>query len=258
MTDKEKRQQRHSAEDAVFNRMLLWLLGVVVAEAVILLVKRFYIDITADDLGLAVAMGLKSVFSAYSWIGLVLSILGAVWCWVWMKKGKNLRLPGICTAAVAFLWVVSLLSYYLYDRGVDILVVLPIVAAVLVIIFFLYQRVMFVNAIITGCGMAALWCMRQFYNSIPTLGTIIFVVFWLALIAVALVTWMMKKSGGKLNGKQLVQDKNSYLPCIVTCAVVLVITVLGFILGGSITAYLIYVLIGWLFCLAVYYTVRLM
>ena len=41
MTDKEKRQNRQRAEDAVFNRMLFCLLGVIIAEAVILLVKRY-------------------------------------------------------------------------------------------------------------------------------------------------------------------------------------------------------------------------
>ena len=62
MTDKERRNQRRSAEDAVFNRMLLWLLGAVVAEVIILLVKHFYVDITGASLSIAIAVALAAIF----------------------------------------------------------------------------------------------------------------------------------------------------------------------------------------------------
>ena len=42
MTEKEKRLQRARTEDAVFNRMLIWLAAAVIAEAVVLFVKRFF------------------------------------------------------------------------------------------------------------------------------------------------------------------------------------------------------------------------
>ena len=58
MTEKEKRQQRRNEEDAIFNRMLLWLVGAVIAEAVALFVKRFYVDITASDFDIAMMNGL--------------------------------------------------------------------------------------------------------------------------------------------------------------------------------------------------------
>ena len=78
MTDKERRNQRRSAEDAVFNRMLLWLLGAVVAEVIILLVKRFYIDFTATSLGIGIAVVLSHIFQVYRFVGLALTVLGII------------------------------------------------------------------------------------------------------------------------------------------------------------------------------------
>ncbi len=43
MTEKEKRQQRARAEDAVFNKMLFWLIGAVIAEALVLVRKELSI-----------------------------------------------------------------------------------------------------------------------------------------------------------------------------------------------------------------------
>jgi len=258
MTEKEKLQQRRSAEDALFNRMLLWLLGVIIAEAVILFVKRFYVNITTSDFDIAAASVIGKFFSVYVWVGLVLTVLGILWCVLFARKGKALRLPFICTVVVAFFWIMTLLTYFLFDVGMKILVALPIAAAILIIIYFLYPRAFFINAILAGCGMALLWCFRQGYSAHPTVLTIGFVVAWLALIAVAVLAGVLKKNGGKLGKLKLVNDAKSYPVCWVNCAVLLVIAVLGFVLGTSFAYYLIYVLIGWLFCLAVYFTVKLM
>lgn len=253
MTDKEKRQHRQRTEDAAFNRMLFCLLGVILAEAVILLVKRFYVDVTGSNLG--VALALDNIFSVFVYAGLILAILGVVWC-VWKyKKSQSIRLPLICTVAVACLWIITLFAYCFYDIGVKLLVALPFAAAVLILIYFLYQRSFFVSALLTGFGMAELWCLRQVQNTLVKVG---FVAGWIILIAVAVLTYLLKKNGGKLGKLKLVSDPKSYVPCWITCAVVLVATLLGFILGAGVAYYLIYVLVAWLFCMAVYFTVKMM
>ena len=258
MTEKEKRQQRRSAEDAAFNRMLLWLVGAIAAEAVVLFVKRFYINITGGGADIEIATALMHFFRVFVYAGLVLTALGVVWCVLSQKSHKKLRLPVICTAVVGFLWIVSVMAYYLDDVGVKILQVLPVVAAVLILIFFLYQRAFFVNAILTGCGMAALWGLRQFYSVHPTVVTLTFVVGWVGLVVIAVLAWQLKKNGGRLGKVHLVSDQKCYSICWVTCAVVFVATLVGFILGTGMAYYLLYALIGWLFCLAVYFTVKLM
>lgn len=258
MTDKEKRQQRNSAEDAAFNRMLLWLVGAIIAEAVVLFTKRFYIDFTGSNFDFAMMKTLFWIFKVFSIAGLILTVLGMIWCVLTKKKGKSLRLPVVCTVIVAFLWVLSFMARYLDEVGVKVMMVIPIVAAVLILIYFLYQRAFFVNAIISGCGLAALWGVRNFYNGHPTAVTALLVIGWVCLAAIAVLVYLLKKNGGKLGKYRLVNDQKHYIPCWVTCAVVFVISLLALILGAGAAYYLIYVMIGWLICLAIYYTVKLM
>lgn len=258
MTEKEKRQQRRNEEDAVFNRMLLWLVGAVIAEAVALFVKRFYVDVTPSDFDIAMMNGLHLFFRIFAIAGLVLTVLGVVWSFLAKKKGNALRLPILCTVVVAYIWILSLMVLFLGEVGVKIMMVLPIVAAVLILIYFLYQRAFVVNAILGGCGMAALWGVRNFYDGNPTAVTILLVIGWICLMAIAVLAYVLKKNGGKLGKRQLVNDQKSYPACWLTCAVVLATTILALVLGSSIAYYLIYVMVGWLICLAIYYTVKLM
>lgn len=258
MTEKEKRQRRRSAEDAAFNRMLLWLVGAVIAEAVALFVKRFYINMTGQKLDLAIATVLYNVFPVLTYVGLILTVLGVIWCILAAKKGKGLKLPGILTAVVAFLWIVSLLSWFLDEAGVKILVALPIVAVVLVLIYFLYPRSFFANALVSGCGMLGLWVFRQFHGGHPTVVTVLFVLGLVGLIVLAALALMLRKHDGKLGKHQLVADRKCYPAFWLTCGVVFVAAVLALLLGVGAAYYLLYALIGWLFCLAVYYTVKMM
>lgn len=258
MTDKEKRQQRRSAEDAVFNRMLLCLVGAIIAEAVVLFVKRFYVDTTASDFDISMAVALTNIFSVLAVAGLVLTVAGVIWCVAAKKKDKSMALPVVLTVVAAFLWVLSVLARVLNDTGIKIMMVLPIVAAVLILIYFLYHRAFFINAVLSGCGMAVLWCFRQFYAGHPAVSIALVILFWVCLAVIVILAAVTKKNGGKLGKLRLVNDQKSYVPCWLTCAVAFVTTLLALILGVGIAYYLIYVLIGWLFCLAVYYTVKLM
>ena len=175
MADQAKRQQRRNEEDAVFNRMLLWLVGAVLAEALVLVVKRLYVDFKATDLGISIAAGLMSFFHVFTFVGLALTVLGVIWCLSVRKKQKGLRLAVGCTVALGFLWVVALLCWRLYDTGVKLLVALPIAAAVLILIWFLYQKAFFCSAVITACGLALLWVFRQHGGSRSVGITVVFV-----------------------------------------------------------------------------------
>lgn len=258
MTEKEKRSQRRTAEDAVFNRMLLCLLGAVVAELVILLVKRFYVDINGSDISITIAGGLMVFFQVFRFLGLALIVAGIVWTVLYARTGKKVRLPAICTCVVIFLWIVTMLAYYLFDAGVRILMVLPAVAAVLILIYFLYQRAFFVNAILTGGGMAALWLYRQYYMNHPTAITLCFAAGWIVLAAVAVLAWKLNSTGGKLGKVRLMPEKSSYGITWLTCGITAAAMLLGLLLGAGIAYYLIFVLVAWLFCQAVYFTVKLM
>lgn len=254
VTEKEKRIQRHKAEDAVFNRMLLFLLGAVIAEVVILLVKRIYIDIA--HLGLANA--LYHIFGVLQYAGLALAVIGVIWWVICKKQGKKTRLPMICTLVVASLWLISLLTYQLNEYGVRILMLLPAVVAVLILVYFLYQRAFFVNAILTGGGMAALLLYRRYFMNHPTAVVICFVIGIVILALAALLAAKLRKTNGKLGKFALMPEGSSYGICWLTCAIVAVTMILALLLGATVAYYLIFVLVGWLFCQAVFFTVKLM
>lgn len=254
MAEKGKNQRRKE-EDAAFNRMLLWLAGAVAVELIILLIKRIYVDFWLD---IDAVLALQSFFRVFQFAGAALTAAAVVWLAVRVRANQGWRLPAALAGAAAVLWIISLLSYQLYDLGLTILTILPGAAAVLILVFFLYQRVFFVNAALTGGGIAALWLFRTYYFSHPTLLTACFIAGWVVLAAAAVLAWKLQKTGGKAGPLQIMPDGTMYNAIYLTCALTAAAMVLAFLLGGTAAFYLLFVLVAWLFGQAVYFTVKLM
>lgn len=134
MFGKGKRERRQSEDDKVFNRMLLWLAGAVVVELLLLLLQKVYVEMIFDGV---VAQALSNVFHVLSFAGVIVAVGCAVWALMNRRAGRPTTLPVVIAAVAAGLWVVSLLSYFMYAEGVRILMMFPAAAAVLIIIFFL-------------------------------------------------------------------------------------------------------------------------
>lgn len=255
MFDKGKREQRHTKEDAEFNRMLLWLAGAVVAELIIVLFKRIYVNMM---LGTAGATVLSYFFKVFSILGAVLAVGCIVWAVLNNRKGKPVVLPLALAGGAALLWVVSLFAYVLFDVGLSIVMVLPAVAAVLIVIFFLYQRVFFLNAMLAGGGLVALWLYRQYYADHPTLITMMFAAGFVALAAAAVLAFLLQRGGGKLGGVRVMPADTSYVITWITCVVTAAAMALALSIGMTAAFYLLFVLVAWLFIQAVFFTVKLM
>ena len=255
MFEKGKRAQRQSEDDKVFNRMLLWLAGAVVVELLLLLLQKVYVEMIFDGV---VAYGLSQVFRVFSIAGAVIVVACAVWGVMNQRSGKSLTLPVIIAGVAGVLWVISLLSYFLYPEGVRILMMLPAAAAVLIIIFFLYQRPFFFNAMLTGGGLIALWFHKQYYMTHPRFITACIVAGVVVLAAAAALALQLRKTDGKLGSFRVVPVESNYLMTFLTCAVTAVAMILGLILGVSMSQYLMYVLVGWLFAQAVFFTVKML
>lgn len=254
MAEKGKNQRRKE-EDAAFNRMLLWLAGAVVVELIILLIKRIYVDFWLD---IDAVLALQSFFRVFQFAGAALTAAAVIWLAVRVRANQGCRLPAALAGAAAVLWIISLLSYQLYDLGLTILTFLPGAAAVLILVFFLYQRVFFVNAALTGGGIAALWLFRVYYFSHPTLLTACFIIGWVVLAVAAALAWKLRKSGGKLGSLRIMPDGTMYNAIYLTCILTAAAMVLAFLLGETAAFYLLFVLVAWLFGQAVYFTVKLM
>lgn len=254
MTEKGK-SQRRKEEDAVFNRMLLWLAGAVVIELIVLLLKRIYVDFWPD---VEAAYAMSQFFRVFQFVGAALTAAGIVWLAVSMRGKKSWLLPAVLTGIVALVWVISLLAYQFYELGMTILMVLPAAAAVLILIFFLYQRVFFVNAALTGGGIAALLLFRSHHANHPTALLLIFIAGWVLLAAAAALAWKLSRTNGKLGPLQIMPEHSAYRVIYLTCALTAAAMALALLLGETAAFYLLFVLVAWLFGQAVYFTVKLM
>ena len=255
MFDKGKREQHHEQEDATFNKMLLWLAGAVVAELLILLIKQVYVNFIA---GVAVSNVLQGFFRIFTFLGAALAVAGIVWAVLNYRRGKSAVVPCICSAVAAGLWVMSVLGYYLYDTGMNIMMLLPAVGAVLIVVYFLYQRVFFFNALLTAGGLIVLWLHQRYSMEHPTMIRLSFAAMFVLLAASMALSFLLRRGEGKLGGLQVVPPDTDYLMTWVTCQVTALVLVLAIALGAAAGFYLLFALVAWVFVQAVFYTVRLM
>ena len=255
MFEKGKREQRHAQEDAAFNRMLLWLLGAVVVELLIMLVKQVYINFLA---GAAVRDALYGFFHIFTFLGAALAAAGIVWSVLSFRKGKSVIVPCICASAAAGLWVLSGLGYFLFDVGMSIMMILPAVAAVLIVVYFLYQRVFFLNTLITADGLLVLWLYQQYYWDHPTMSRVFFAAGFVLLAAALALSFLLRRGGGRLGGLRVLPADTDYLMTWITCALTGLAMALALALGTTAGLYLLFALAAWEFIQAVFYTVQLM
>lgn len=255
MFEKGKRERRQSEDDKVFNRMLLWLAGAVVVELLLLLVKKAYVEMVWGGI---LASGFMTFFKIYAVAGIVITVGCAAWAVINGRSGKGVVLPVSIAAAAAALWLVAVVSRWLYPEGINILMVLPAAAAVLIVIFFLYQRPFFYNAILTSGGILALWLHGKYYMEHPTAVTVCVAAGVAALAIAAFLAFRLQKSDGMLGGIRVCPPNSSYLMTWLTCGATAAAMILGLVLGVGLSQYVMYVLVGWLFAQAVFFTVKMM
>lgn len=110
----------------------------------------------------------------------------------------------------------------------------------------------------SACGMSvlALWFAR--YGAGGRTETL------LLLAAIAVVTaaaFWLKKTDGALPGKSTLRflpEQTNYTVLLVTCLASLAVVIGAMLASGPVAYYLMFVMVGWLFALFVYYTVKLM
>ena len=259
MDNNGKRLQRQKQEDTVYNTLLLWLVGLACLEMVTLLVKRVYLNFRATEFGIALASGLDSFFGVFRFAGVVLFAAACVWVVLSIRRGKKWMRPLISAAAALWVWLIALLSYGLNVTGMNLLCAIPVAAAVAVAIYFLYQREFFFCVCLGAVGLAAIWVARSIYMSHPRMTWCGMIVVCVLMAAAAVLTHKVAARGGMLGKVRLFPGKAIYTPVYLTCAVVVLAVLVAMLLNvAAIGYYALCVLAGWLFCLAVYYTVKLM
>ncbi len=254
MTDRERRQQtRREEEDAVFNRMLLWVGGAAVAELLVLGLEKLHVEMV---FGAVPAQILFNVFRVFSFLGIALGIACAVWMFRRVQAGQPIRVQAILLVVDVFFWIVSVLTWRWYDVGLELATLLPIVVAVLILIYFLYQRVFFVSSLFTAYGLAVLWCYRSMGQ---TTGMHRAVYLSIVLMAAACVgVYFLAKQQGKVLGLRVLPYDTAYSVLYISAIVNAVAFLAVRIAGPGAAIYLVFALAAWLFAEVVYFTVKIM
>ncbi len=161
--------------------------------------------------------------------------------------------------AVVAEFILLLLNRFIPDTAVlQALVVAVPVVAILAMIFYLFQRDFFCICVICAGGLLSLQLYRKLNFEFSHLIRAGYVLAF-ALLAIALILLILQQFGKApaILDKLVPQDSNRpllYVSCVLNAAV-LAITMA---LGSSMAYYLIFVLVAWLFIMAVYYIVKLM
>ena len=258
MNKKEQQAQRARQEDEILVKVLWWIVGAVVLEALLLLLNRYYVDYTVSQIDLALALH-DHVIPA---LAVVFPICFVVMLVLWLaarKKGKLVRLTAGLTLAFLALAVSAVATYFFAAAGIRFLYMAVPAVAVLALIYYLYQREFFCAAVLSALGLLAVRLVPQ-QVSHPALAYGYAVVLAVVVVAALVLLVRLRKSQGRLTMKgtpvQVLPKNANYALLFATCVVVAAVLAATLVLGSL--ALLYGVLVAWLLILAVYYTVRLM
>lgn len=252
---------KQQMEDRIFNKMLFWLVATAVVEVLMVLINRFYVHIRAGEIGALPAI--------HAILG-VAPVIGIVLCAVFLLWGKKIRKDSdgkkdaILQTILGTAFLVAgcgafLMRAYGLTAAPAVLTIVPALG-ILMLIFYLYQKEFFFSATVVGMGIMGLWILRNASRPAAYSGYMIMV---LALTLLGVVyAKQMKRNEGKITigGKEIaiLQPGAAYNAYYLTAAVTLVIMFAAMMFGASLAYYGIWVLVAWLFILAVFFTSKMM
>ena len=254
--DRNEREARRRQEDRALNKALIWVGVSIILEFLLVLVNRYYINFNSSVESINRAVAIQAALIGLRWVSLAAVVICVVWMLFQLSKNGKAVLPGVLSIAAAALLLCSHVILQFKDSGLRMLFWLVPAWAALALVYYLYRREFFFSALLSGLGLLGLWFVR--HTAPLSLYTILTVV---VLVLLAAGLFVMKQKDGLL---QLGQGKARLLPAeanyslvFLSFAVSLVVIALAALVGGSLSYYLLYAMVAWLFALLVYYTVKM-
>lgn len=259
----KQRTEKKRREDAALTKTLYWLVGAVVLEGLLFLIKRFLIDYEITEEGVALAITVSYIVGAAAIVGLILAV---VFFALAVKQRKKNGAQGFLIWAVGVfslgLGVMCALIWRYRADAVSLLMYLIPVAAVLALIYYLYQREFFSEALCSALGILGIWLVfKNVYQSTGMYTALAGVVFLVVVVAAFTGLLQSKKGALVLKGGpvQILPEKANYVLIYISCAIALLAIAAALIVGGSINVMLYYAApVAWVLIMAVYHTVKLM
>ena len=261
--ENRKRADRKKQEDIALTRALIWFGAAMVLEFLLLLVNKYYVNFTADSSSIALALAMGTVLKVTAAAGLIGAVISGVYSWKRMNVAGTLPFMGIViTATLLAIGVSSALIVVFYRPAVQLLYLLVPAGAVLALVYYLYQKEFFFSACGVGVGMLGLWLVRKNIGSHDLLVSLYMAAGAVLLLAILLLVLKLKKGQGVLavgeKKYEILPKQSNFMLIVLSCVVSLLALFAGLLLGGTVAFYLLFVLLGWLFVLLVYYTVKMM
>lgn len=252
---KEERAEKKRREDQALNRVLWWFGGAVLLEFFLLLLNRFYINMEG---GVSLAHTLAVMLRTLTWVSLAAAVALGVWWWLRHKKGGATFLPGALTVAAAVLFGCALIASVWTTMGVQFLYLSVPAAAVLALIYYLYQREFFLVALQGGVALFAMWSYRKLIFIQAKAAYAVLALCAGAVAVLGALTFVLQRREGKLGKRRILAKKANYAMLYAAGAVTLCALLAALVLGAAAAYWALLLVVAWLFGAAVYYTVRLM
>ena len=158
--DKRERAERAKQEDAILNRVLIWIAGSVVLEALLLLLDRYYVNTRVSEL--AIKQGLYQMFGVLAIVLPIAFLACAAWWVLTWRKGERRLLPQILTIVLLILSVCAVVArLYPNKTGISALYVGVPCLAVLALVYYLYQHEFFLVTLLGAMSGLGLWLLDR-------------------------------------------------------------------------------------------------
>lgn len=253
MSKNSNRVSKPVKRDEPMNGAMKLFLAGCVAELYLLVIRRFYVSGTIDQLLACYAALLYLIF-----VGLAVLAVGLI---VALANRKNPKVSHIGWAVFGtglFLGLSSLLVRTLGSSALTVLCVAVPAAMLLGVLWKLYDRECAWSLTILAISMLVLWVCRHllgggtFLSQAAMAGAVVYLV---VLVAAAFLTRKADNSGGVLGKIRVLPANADALPIYVSCGLSFVAVIIA-LFSTSVAYYAMWALALVVFILAVYYTVK--
>ncbi|MCL2083955.1 MAG: hypothetical protein FWH06_01690 [Oscillospiraceae bacterium] len=254
-TKTELRAKRKQKEEELTNRILLVFGLSLAALLLLMLLNRLLI---ADNGRHMITVSYGCLFAALTIAAA--SLAGLIYMAVLWKRSPGSvwvgRLLHITSIALLFAGALALIYRNQYEVF-PLLYVVLISVAVLYLVYNIYQRDFFVQAVVTGCAALTLYGFSRLLGK-SMLSYIGYGAATLLLIGALGVTYYISRRRGMLGGLRLLPANANFPLMYVTYLALNAALLAALLIGAAFSFWAMIGVLGYLFVLAVYYTVKLM
>lgn len=256
---KKNRAEKAKAEEAILNRILCWVVGGAVLEFLILLLNRYWVYYTTDEIELRLALDVAVKIIGVA--GLVCAVVSAFWWNSARKSGKKSVLPAVLFPVFLGISVSCVVAWFFPMTGLRFMYIAVPVVIVLVLIYYLYQHEFFLTACESALALLGIWIASK--GTGGSHGALVYgytVVAALLILCAAYFCRKAQEDGGKIpfRGEKLrLFSKDANYAMLYAGAAILVLVLILAAVGVS-PVILYSVTVAWVLIMAVYYTVKLM